>query len=673
MGWTAQYFTTIIIEGNTPQTGIFIYNGTPSLGTLIGSWTATSGTDAFGNPYPAGINVTQGSIQGVSILNAIITATKITGSTINNNTLNGNQINQGQILETVIIFDQGGGMLFGYTSSTSTTTQTVNGVYNYTAPFTGTASVSVIGAGAGGDGGNTSEGGNGGGGGGFGGEPAYAINNAQVYSYTVGAGGNTNTTGGGHGQDGGDSFFDIAGQGVYASGGRGDGTGGVGLGNTFNFTGGQGGASNGNSGGASGGNSANISANGNAGIAPSGSTGAARPAAQTGSGQGGIGGNSGGNGGAGGSPGAGGGGAGMGSGGITTQSITYEANYTGSYYGPDATNGQPNKLRSTSTLYQGGETASGGSANGNQRCVMIWPIDRIGSDFAGYTMTNCQLKITNQHSWYNSGMTVEFDEGSNATDYATNGSAPSTWKGNQNFLATGTIAEGATHTYSLGAGPASDLAAQRTNMLGLGAFVAANHPYNLNYYGYFTGGHGTALEIILTGTIGSGTSTTSGKGSDGSVVITTASASTLGFALAPNAGTDANSNAFGAGYTGPVNVFDPNASPTAVEGWHNASLINGWANQGFSRYKLIGYKLMLLEIQINDASATSGTFMTMPTGYVASQSQFLVGAIFQNVAGVPTQNAFIAQVGTGAGANISVLTWAKQSKQFVGNFFISLD
>jgi hypothetical protein len=296
----------------------------------------------------------------------------------------------------------------------------------------------------------------------------------------------------------------------------------------------------------------------------------------------------------------------------------------------------------------------------------------MASDFAGYTMTNCQLKITNQHSWFSGGMTVEFDEGG-GNNYPTNGPAPSTWAGNQNFLVTGNIAQGTSHTYSLGAGPASDLVNQLTNFLGLGAFVAANHPYNLNYYGYFTGGHSTALEVILTGTTGSGSSFNSGTGADGAVVITTASASTLGFALAPNAGTDPSSNAFGAGYTGPVNVFDPNASPTAVEVWHNVSLLNGWVNQGFSRYKLVGYKMMLLQVQINDSSATSGTFMNMPTGYTASQSQFPCLAIFNNVAGVPKQSVGIVQVNTGAGGALTVLQWAKQSLQYMGNVYIALD
>jgi len=179
MGWSAQYFTTIIIEGNTPLTGIFIYNGTPALGTLIGSWTTSAGTDAFGNPYPAGINVFQGQLTGVSITQSTATVMQILASTIANSTINASQINQGQILETTIIFDSGGGMLFGYTSTTTTVTESVQGAYQWTSPITGTASISCWGAAQGGNGGSTTEGGSGGNAGEYGGEPNYAVVDAQ--------------------------------------------------------------------------------------------------------------------------------------------------------------------------------------------------------------------------------------------------------------------------------------------------------------------------------------------------------------------------------------------------------------------------------------------------------------------------------------------------------------
>jgi hypothetical protein len=71
-------------------------------------------------------------------------------------------------------------------------------------------------------------------------------------------------------------------------------------------------------------------------------------------------------------------------------------------------------------------------------------------------------------------------------------------------------------------------------------------------------------------------SNTSGTGADGNVTIVYSSATVLELALAPVAGSDASSNAYAAGYTGPVNAFTPGAAPTTVETWHNFTLDAGW-------------------------------------------------------------------------------------------------
>lgn len=661
MGWSAQYFTTIIIEGNTPLTGIFIYAGTPQSGTLIGSWAAQAGQDAFGNTYTAGLDVNQGNLAGVNIENSAATALTIMASVFGSGTINNSQINQGQILETTIIFDSSGGALFGYTSSTTTVTQTVAGNYTFTSPIDGTASVTCIGAGAGGDGGNSSEGGNGGGGGECGKEPTYPLVNAQVYPYTVGAGGNNSSTSGGHGGDGGDSFFDINNGGVIGHGGNGDGTPGSGSTNTVHHNGGSGGASNGNTGGASGGNSANATAAGNSGTAPTGSSGAPSPSAQSGSGTGGAGGNSGANGSNGGSPGAGGGGAGAGSS-VTTKSISYAPTWNASYYGPDS--GSPNNVRSTSTMYQGGETASGGSFNGNQRNVFAFNRTQIASDFAGYTITGCQVQFRNLHSWYNSGMYIELDEFQGLP-----GSHPSTYPDGDYRSADASlfIAEGATTVFNIATSIAQRFVTGSSNGLGMGRNIAADHPYNLNYYGYFDP---SQTRFKITGTIGGGT-TNSGTGADGSVVITYASSTAMVMALSAVAGSDANGNSFGVGYTGPTQAFDPSASPATPETWHNiGTLSNGWTYQSdnLGRYKLLSDNRVMVEMHVNDSSATSGTPFTMPVNYRPAVSQFVQIGI---ISGVTADSVATIQITTGGAFN--VLNWAKQSKQYAGNVIYSLD
>lgn len=52
---------TAIILSNIGQ-GIFIYNGTPMLGNLIGSWAPMAGTDKFGNIFPAGMKIYNGQL-----------------------------------------------------------------------------------------------------------------------------------------------------------------------------------------------------------------------------------------------------------------------------------------------------------------------------------------------------------------------------------------------------------------------------------------------------------------------------------------------------------------------------------------------------------------------------------------------------------------------------------
>ena len=44
--------------------GIFIYSGTPANGNLIGSWAGSAGSDGFGNTYPQGFSISKGSISG---------------------------------------------------------------------------------------------------------------------------------------------------------------------------------------------------------------------------------------------------------------------------------------------------------------------------------------------------------------------------------------------------------------------------------------------------------------------------------------------------------------------------------------------------------------------------------------------------------------------------------
>lgn len=62
MGWTnvgaaILQAVTVIVSGASPTTGIFVYSPSPGAGNLVGSWTATTGTDPYGNTFQDGIAV----------------------------------------------------------------------------------------------------------------------------------------------------------------------------------------------------------------------------------------------------------------------------------------------------------------------------------------------------------------------------------------------------------------------------------------------------------------------------------------------------------------------------------------------------------------------------------------------------------------------------------------
>lgn len=65
------YSTAVVVYGAGGLSGIFIYSGTPTLGNLIGSWTAGPGTtiDPYGNVANAGLVVGENSVSPINIVN----------------------------------------------------------------------------------------------------------------------------------------------------------------------------------------------------------------------------------------------------------------------------------------------------------------------------------------------------------------------------------------------------------------------------------------------------------------------------------------------------------------------------------------------------------------------------------------------------------------------------
>jgi hypothetical protein len=610
MGWSSQFFTLIVIEG--PNAAILLYSPTAGPGNLIGSWAAVGYTDQYGNVIPAGINVNQGILNSVSIIGATITASTIANTIISASQIISPTLTSGTIYETQITFDAGGGNVIGYSTSGNTVvTQTANGTYNFTCPAGVTAAkVECWGAGAGGGGGtNTGFGGGSGGGGEYAQEPAYPLTPGNVYSYTVGNGGNGGSTNG-VGSGGSDTSFNGTG-GVYANGGdsgTSDGNGGIGgtgSSNTIHFNGGTGGISNGTSGGASGANSGNSTAAGNNGINSPSSAGAAAPAAQTGSGRGGAGGANTSNGSAGGAPGGGGGGAGASTGTGGSFSQTFNCTTSRSYYGSDATNGNPNGTRnSNGTCWQGGETATGGSANGTQKSVFLFNSTAIQAACAGVTVSEVDFTITNAHSWYGSGMSMEIREWLRGQGT----SLPASWNGvGSTLLITQTIAEGQRKTFQFFTNTAAptDFPSGAAIGIAIGPGPAA---FDLSYYGYFdgTGSGSNAVQLTIKGTTAGSGFQTAGAGQDGQVKITYSISNSIVFALSPVSGTDASGNDYAAGYTGPVSAFQPGSSPANVETWHTITMDTGWTTQ--SGYSPCSYRyLSTNDVELKGSASFSFT------------------------------------------------------------------
>lgn len=538
---TAQLNELTIIVQSTGA-AILIYNGSVALGNLIGSWAGQAGVDSVGNAYPAGISAQQGVLNGTTIntatiVNAIISTPAITGGTIANAAISG-----GTITETKVTFDTGGGNLLVYASTTTTVTFSTPGVTTWTGPANVTsAKVECTGAGGapGGDAGS------GGGGGEYAQEPSYPITPGTIYSVLVGQGASgpsANVDGGA----GGLTYFDNGG--VLANGGSGGlasgvsgGAGGTGSTNTIHNNGGAGGASPGsNTGGGGGGGSGGSTGAGGTGGASSGSTGGSAGAAGTGGGAaGGAGGNSAANGSNGAAPGGGGGAGGLGSG--TTNTKTYACTASACYYGQDTGGSQRN---TNNSMFQGVPNTAFGTFPGNEFSFAEFNSSQIVADLSGATVDQVLLTVTNQHSWFNSGMTVALGY-SNRSSFPS--SIPSFGGGDHQNVQQYFISEGATLTTDITSNFATVLQNGNAKALMFGPSPTYS---NLNYYGYFAGfSQSGAPSLRISYHTGAG-NTTGGNGGNGQVKITYSTSQSLVASIATAAGTDQFGNAYPAGIAG---------------------------------------------------------------------------------------------------------------------------
>lgn len=505
-----------------------------------------------------------------------------------------------------------------YAGGNTVVTQSVSGSYTWTAPAGVTAvTVECWGAGAGGDGGDGTHGGGGGGGGEYTSEPNYQVVPGQVYNYYVGSGGQGGTSGN-DAADGESSSFDLGTPGdigVLALGGSGSATGvaggggGNGSASTIEFRGGNGGSTT-STGGGGGGASGSPFGAGGAGTNSTSSSGTSGGAGGTDKGAGGAGGNAASNGTNGSSPGGGGGGAGAATG-TGTFKKDYYATASATYFGSDAIGGNANQLRNSSlangqgTMTQGGETANNGRYNGTMKALFLLDSPTIQSDLSGVTITKVTVRMENEHTWYNSGMFV-------ILGYANFDHFGATWNGaSTTGVKTYWQTEGSNYVSdvtNLGLGNALKAGTAKCITLGNNT----QRQMDLYNYGYFFGASSDtsqAPRVHVEGNTG-GSGATAGNGSDGQIRITYAQPGGLVAAVQPASGTDANGNAFAAGYTGSVSQVQPGSSPALIETWHSfAPLATGFNITGsswnsdtpYADYKLLPDGSLKLRALINVA------------------------------------------------------------------------
>ena len=151
---------------------------------------------------------------------------------------------------------------------------------------------------------------------------------------------------------------------------------------------------------------------------------------------------------------------------------TYTSTWTRSYQGDGS-------LRiSNGDMYQGYYSGT----NGNQRSLIGFNDDQIRSDLSGATINKVEVRLDNQHFYYNSG-------GVACIGTHNYGGAPSTWSGSRvdEIRQTFNWAKGAVKWVTVSNTFGTDLRDGTATGLALGPGVNTS----LTYYGFFAGQNGT--------------------------------------------------------------------------------------------------------------------------------------------------------------------------------------
>ena len=155
-----------------------------------------------------------------------------------------------------------------------------------------------------------------------------------------------------------------------------------------------------------------------------------------------------------------------------TYTKTYNIVHTYSYQGSDG--GNPNlKINTDGTAYQGGNYSN--TYNGRAKTWFSLP-SSLSSDLSGATINWAKMYLNNNHSWYNSGMTLSLGH-DNKTSWGSTASDPSA----SDYIHVG-FSEGQAKWFTL---PSTFYTSLRNP--GSNSLVAWAGTTSLSYYGYFAG------------------------------------------------------------------------------------------------------------------------------------------------------------------------------------------
>lgn len=171
----------------------------------------------------------------------------------------------------------------------------------------------------------------------------------------------------------------------------------------------------------------------------------------------------------------------------TTYTKSWNATGTYSYWGT-TTIWSP-QLRYTNGLVYQGEYSGGGAA-GAQFAIITVNQSSISSALSGATVNSCYLKMTNQHSWYDSGVSLQLgmtSDTSFGSSYNPNAGHCLLDCGEFHFN------EGQTVNMNIGVWFANELKSGTYKNL-----IMGNGNTSLSYYGYWTGGTNPVLTITYT-------------------------------------------------------------------------------------------------------------------------------------------------------------------------------